>query len=106
MVGIILKSNDPQDSYFRSHYTAQYRKKQIGECYKTMLLFKQLLITNLGLGAIEIECFVKLNLSLLLNFNPIAPNAPFVYPPPLKISENLMVFKCFQGVEKGCIGNE
>ena len=25
---------------------------------------------------------------------------------PLKTSENLTVFRCFQGVEKGCIGNE
>ena len=33
--------------------------------------------------------------------NPFAPNAPFLYP--LKTSENL---KGFQGVEKGCTGNE
>ena len=31
------------------------------------------------------------------------PNAPFFYP--LKASENLTVFECFQGVEKGCIRN-
>ena len=37
-------------------------------------------------------------------FNPFVPNAPFLYP--LKTSENLTVFWCFQGVEKGCIGNE
>ena len=36
--------------------------------------------------------------------NPFLPNAHFLYP--LKTSENLMVFWCFQGVEKGCIGNE
>ena len=35
--------------------------------------------------------------------NQLAPNAPFLYP--LKTSENLTVF-CFQGVQKGCIGNE
>ena len=37
-------------------------------------------------------------------FNPFIPNAPFLYP--LKASENLAVFWCFQGLEKGCIGNE
>ena len=31
-------------------------------------------------------------------------NDPFLYP--LKTSENRKVFYCFQGVEKGCIGNE
>ena len=35
--------------------------------------------------------------------NPFVPSTPFLYP--LKISENLTVF-CFQGVEKGCTGNE
>ena len=35
--------------------------------------------------------------------NPFVSNAPFLYP--LKTSENLMIF-CFQGVKKGCIGNE
>ena len=35
--------------------------------------------------------------------NPFVPNAPFLYP--LQTSENLTVF-CFQGVEKGYIGNE
>ena len=36
--------------------------------------------------------------------NLFVPNAPFLYP--LKMSENRKVFGCFQGVEKGCIGNE
>ena len=36
--------------------------------------------------------------------NPFFPNAPFLYP--LKTSKNLTVFWYFQGVEKGCIGNE
>ena len=38
-----------------------------------------------------------------LLINPFAPNALFLYP--LKTSENVTVF-CFQGVEKGCIGNK
>ena len=41
---------------------------------------------------------------LLFALNPFVPNAPFLYP--LKTSENLTVFLCFQGAEKGCIGNE
>ena len=36
--------------------------------------------------------------------NPFVPNAPFLYP--LKTSEKFTVFWCFQGVEKGCIGND
>ena len=37
-------------------------------------------------------------------FNPFVPIARFFYP--LKTSENLTMFWCFQGVEKGCISNE
>ena len=37
-------------------------------------------------------------------FNLFFPNISFLYP--LKTSENLSVFWCFQGVEKECIGNE
>ena len=37
-------------------------------------------------------------------FHPLVPNAPFLYP--LKTSENRKVFWCFQGVEKGYIGNK
>ena len=37
-------------------------------------------------------------------FNPFVPNVPFLYP--LKTLENLTAFWCFQGVEKGCIGNK
>ena len=37
-------------------------------------------------------------------FNSFISNAPFLCP--LKTSENLTVFLCFQGVEKGCTGNE
>ena len=37
-------------------------------------------------------------------FNPFVPNAPYLYS--LKALKNLLVFWCFQRVEKGCIGNE
>ena len=36
--------------------------------------------------------------------NPFVPNAPFLCH--LKTLKNLTVFWCFQGIEKGCIGNE
>ena len=36
--------------------------------------------------------------------NPFAHNAPFLYP--LKTLENVTAFWCFQGLEKGCIGNK
>ena len=39
-----------------------------------------------------------------VTINPFVPNAPFLYP--LKKSENLKVFRCFQGVQKGYIGNK
>ena len=37
-------------------------------------------------------------------YKAFVPNAPFLYP--LKTSENLTVFWCFQGIEKGYVGNE
>ena len=43
-------------------------------------------------------------LVLLLTVNPFVPNAPFLYT--LETSENLTVFWCFQGEEKGCFGSE
>ena len=48
------------------------------------------------------QLFVQFH-SKWLFINPFVPNAPFLYY--VKTSENLTVF-CFQGVEKGCIGNE
>ena len=39
-----------------------------------------------------------------MDFNPFSTNVPLLYP--LKTSENRKVFRCFQSVEKGCIGNE
>ena len=49
----------------------------------------------------------QISMSLWLSsffFNPFVPKVPFLYP--LKTSENRKVFWCFQGVEKGCIGNK
>ena len=52
------------------------------------------------------EDFLGLGGKIVLSkyfINTFIPNAPFLYP--LKTSKNLTVFWCFQGVEKGCIGN-
>ena len=52
---------------------------------------------------------ITFSLSLCWNilenaFKPFVSNAPFLYP--LKTSENLTIFWCFQGIERECIGNE
>ena len=44
----------------------------------------------------------KNGLNVILN--PFVPNAPFLYL--LKTLGNRKAFWCFQGVDKGCIGNE
>ena len=38
------------------------------------------------------------------SINPFISNPPFLHP--LETSEHRKVFWCFQGIEKGCIGNE
>ena len=43
-------------------------------------------------------CFTNIKFNAL---NPFVPSAPFLYP--LKTSENLNVFWCFQGVEEECL---
>ena len=48
--------------------------------------------------------FTLLIASASILLNSFVPNAPFLYP--LKLSENRKIISCFQGVEKGCIGNE
>ena len=40
----------------------------------------------------------------VVEVNLFVPNAPFFYP--LNTSKNCKVFRCFQGVEKECIGNK
>ena len=56
-----------------------------------------------GLTKLTGKNYISLN-SVQEFINPFFPNAPFLYP--LKTSEKIMVYWCFQGVEKGCIGNE
>ena len=41
---------------------------------------------------------------MLRKINLFGSNAPFLYL--LKTSENRKIFRCFQGVEKGCIANK
>ena len=49
-------------------------------------------------------CLTDTAQKIKFSINPFVPNALFLYL--LKTSENLKVFRCFQGVEKECIGNE
>ena len=56
-------------------------------------------IISLLFGLKSYLCF-----SLQFLFNPFVPNTSFLYP--LKTSENLTVFWCFQGVEEGCNGKK
>ena len=49
----------------------------------------------------ELELRFLLCLDILNHSFPMQP-----FSTPLKTSENLRVFWCFQGVEKGCIGND
>ena len=52
----------------------------------------------------DIPYFIVTIINGKYRVNPFISNTPFFYP--LKTSESLAVFWCFQGVEKGCIGNE
>ena len=49
--------------------------------------------------ALSFGCFIADK-----QIKPFVPNAPFLYT--LKTSENLTAFWCFQGLEKGYIGNK
>ena len=50
------------------------------------------------------ECYDWLVDYIPKPINQFVSNAHFIYP--LKTSDNLTVFWCFKGVEKGCIGKE
>ena len=50
------------------------------------------------------QSYERQNLKEHSAFNPFVPNASSLYS--LETTENLTVFWCFQGVEKGCFGNE
>ena len=87
------------------------RARQLKDIYECIvyLIVKQYLsvkqtdggcLTPLGIFSYRIP-LISVPRSL---FNFDVPNAPFLYP--LKTSENLAVFECFQEVEQGCIGNE
>ena len=98
---------NPWPSLFYSRYEVIYfpcQHKLVTQSFhcKFHLFFQQLMpqssrFTAHALFPAQVE-------TLHTFFNPFFPKAPFFYP--LKTSENRKVFWCFQGVEKGCIGNE
>ena len=82
-------------------------------CYhfQVMHLISNILLDKVTKTVNEQLTFCKLKIVFnelctqeLILLNPFVPDALFFQP--LKTSENLAVFWCFQGVEKGCIGNE
>ena len=94
----IFKSFSYFGVFFKSFYatdiTSKYKIRvyiyryftegpEYNHCYKSLSFFSR-------------QPFVLWDLNLFVS------NTPFLYP--LKTSEDLMVFWCFQGEEKGCIG--
>ena len=59
---------------------------------------------NISIGTKAGSKFCHTVLQYQKDVNPFVPNAPFLCL--LKTSEKLTVLRCFQGKEKGCIGNE
>ena len=59
--------------------------------------------TSMNQTLLLVLIFASVSFQLNARF-PFVPNVPFLYP--LNTSEKLSVFWCFQGVMKGCIGNE
>ena len=76
------------------HMTPIYCLPAQEDTKKTTAIYKKLMMEILD----NFENFIY------NKFNSFVPNAPFLYH--LKTSENLVLFWCFQGVEKGCVGNE
>ena len=75
------------------------------------LLYFNLYCTNCSKHGIDVFHVFRYSVVVIwkylpvsLYINPFVPDAPFLFP--LKTSENLTVFWCFQGVEKGCTANE
>ena len=70
------------------------------ESGELVLYFSNILVKTWSYG---LKIWRNIEIKYLFHFNPFVPNVPFLYP--LKTLENLMVFWCFRGVKKGCIGN-
>ena len=66
------------------------------------------LVPGKGNGSRKLQiCQFRMNVTNIYShssINPFIPNAPFLCP--LKTSEDHKVFRCFQGAEKECSGNE
>ena len=107
-------------------YFSRYKEWNISITRKTSILFEVYITiycaVNLWFLYITIYCAVNLwflcttetkvsliwdpkyGKSVASEINSFVPNSPFIYP--LKTSQNLTIFWCFQEVEKGWIGNE
>ena len=85
----------PQSNCFEIHKSAKPVANWINTYSKTPL-------TNWGRYSERI--FLNHLLAIWDQLKPFVPNSPFLYT--LKTTENLTIFWCFQGAEKGCIENE
>ena len=80
----------------RSFSLVIFEKNGFGKCF---LKWSQIFINN------QESCIMNGGVTIkYFNLNLFVPNALFLYP--LRRSENLTGFCCFQGAEKGCIWNE
>ena len=110
-----LKSESGSRVFFRSSHCRCSIKKAF---LKNFAIFKENTCVRVSLIKLQAYSYFEKHLEttassfwfFVLPFpssdviNPFVPNVPFLYP--LKTSENLTVFQCFQGLGKGCIGNE
>ena len=94
-------------------YFSRYKEWNISITRKTSILF-EVYITIYCAVNLWFLCTTETKVSLIWDpkygksvaseINSFVPNSPFIYP--LKTSQNLTIFWCFQEVEKGWIGNE
>ena len=109
---VLLIFSDPPHAF--THWGGKiFKRDNFKGIWKNLLIQNKIQVTILDTrtrynkikGFFYHKNYVSLYLPYFLEqINPFVPNGPLLYP--LKTSENRQVFWYFQGVEKGCIGNE
>ena len=100
----IIASVKSSCSYIISKHGVNNMNFEINEA-SCFLFLEDIFPLNFLFSIMAIISFITL--AFLRNhryINSLVPNSPFLYP--LKHRKTLTVFWCFQGIEKGCIGNE
>ena len=97
-----------EKSFLKKHYIKSSVMSSTPSCYRSYASASPYIssfMVCLEYLSVCMDCWNFCNFRKAVKaFNPFVPNAPFFYP--LKTSEYRKVFWRFQGVEKGCIGNE